>query len=1090
MPRKRKSARSRQTDLKNIVRGSTGATFAIESLKLSLNVNEMAEMSFWLRKTHALSPYFRYLIPRKPSGIGGLTLGNTQETREELLWSIGMLRAETSALSSYINGRHLVDRTLESGDFESAVIHLEEVIKTVGWSHYSLGTMCFLIGQTAGLEAQKDWIEKNIFSKTNAPIAFFAYWMGVRTEPDAEASVFERAIKSYIHRTDDEEERVFLEHILLGNAAPSSMEATLIRQLQNQSLVDLYEGLVVQAMAAASDFRPTSELYFEFLLPLMQDVEDNRALRISAAMGDGEAFRSICSSVTSWSPSQEINFVRNLGSKTAELAPKNFKELVSSIGNIELNERELRSKLGSYTYASLWSSLSQFAGTAHRLRSATSIDEILLQYRFRFLHDVGVDPFLFGLLHPAVVAERLGEGLPFEQDEHAALLNFGRALASHDFPSIRVKCAELSEAIGAEDAELLRIEIITHLEEGSLLPLIKRLYPLIAKSDELIPLLPYTKIAESMTDSVIKELGCHPETAVLLARIVPFTDEQIRSQLIYAVEQFLTSVGCERASQLSPEIFHSLPAAKELVLLGCEMETLALSLNFVDGEEMQAERISELQILANVDADLQDKCSTEIEEIIRSQEIANAIDKLKTGKIDCDENQILGWARDNISGKFDRFRSFVDAGILPTTPGLAKELLVAIREGASSTPVFEVPSNEATAIIQEIVNDLIAAYSFDPVYGLNSYLSLRVRHGTISGQLRRSWAEERLLTTADSNGEAYEFNKHWFEILREVISVDQAALIAEALAEFSRDFDMAIAQLTDDKIQILSKGKPEGVISTGFVEVVKLSFFDEATSLEKLEDFLAAFSSLFWSNLETTLETTRTYLGTTFRAELNELFDGIDQRISEITSSLSTPPLSDAITRARLATNQSIDEMLEWFRGSRPVDTDPFPVDDLARVSLEIVKRLNPDFDPKLSISGETDFVAVSALFTFTDVFCVLFDNAQKHSGFQRPSITINVETNDLQLLRIVVESDCQNVPRAIQDSEKANALISSGQYTKGLSAEGGTGLAKLAKIVENSKSKQPLVVSVNEAEKKFVVAMEFSFVELGNKRTMGELGE
>jgi len=1090
MPRKKKSSRSRQVDLKNIVRGSTGASFSIEALKLSLKSEEVEGLSFWLRKTHALSPYFRHLLPRSPSRIGGLTLGNTQDFEEEFLWAIGILRAEKSALVAYVNHRRLLDKAIDNGHFENAISLLDQISKAAGWSHHMLGTMCYLLGQTRGLEAQKDWIEEHVFSKTNSPIVFFAYWLGVRTEPGADASVFETSLKNYIRSTEDAEEKVFLEHVLLGSAASVELEATILRQLHTQSLVDLYEGLVVQAMAAASDFRDTSGAYFSVFLPLMHELNDGRATRISAAMGDREAFQQVCAEVATWSPSQEINYSRQLIPKPASPAPNSFGDLANSIGKIGDTEKDLRAKLGQYTYASLWSRLSQFAGTAHRLRTATTIEEVLLQYRFRFLHDEGFDAFLFGVLHPAIVSERLNDLPDRKVVEQNTIFQLGKALADRDLSSIQSKCMELRKIIGDEDAELLRIEVVTYLEQGHYLSLVRRLYPLVASSSDIIPLLPYSKIAEGFTDSVVREIGEHPETAVLLARIVPFTGERTRSQLIYAIEQFLASIGVDRASQISSEVFEQHPAAKELVLLGCQMETLALSLSFSDGEEMQGERILELQMLADVDDDLTDLCAAEVEDIIRSQEIASAIDKLKTGKIDCDESQILALARDRLIGKFDRFRAFVDAGILPTTPGLAKELLVAIREGASSTPVFEVPSNEATAIIEEIVNDLISVYSFDPVHGLNSYLSLRVRHGTVSGQLRRSWTEERLLTAADSKGQGYEFNEHWFEILRGVLPVDQAALIAEALADFSRDLDVAIAALTDEKIQILSKSKPEGAISTGFAEVVKLSFYDDAVALEDFDEFLAAFSSLFWSNLENTLEGTRTYLGTTFRSQLKQLFDGIEQQIAEITSEARTPPLSDAIVRARLATDQSVDEMLDWFRGSRPVDTDPFPVDDLARIGLEIVKRLNPEFDPELSISGETDFVAVSALFTFTDVFFVLFDNAQKHSGYQKPSISINVATDDKELLRIVVVSDCKDVSRAMKDAEKANAMITSGEYTSGLAAEGGTGLAKLARIVQNSKSKQPLSVSVSEETRQFVVAMEFSFVDLGDKRAVGELSE
>lgn len=950
--------------------------------------------------------------------------------------------------------------------------------------------MCYLIGQTEGLEAQKDWIDEHVFAKTTSPIVFFAYWLGVRTEPNANANVFHTSIARYIRSIGDPEEEVFLQHILLGSAASSDLEGTLIRQLQSQSLVDLYEGLVIQAMAAASDFRSTSEIYFSTFIPLMKELNDMRSTRISAAMGDSEAFEKLRAETAEWSLKGEMSSGQQLAARQVAPAPHNFGELLWSIRSIGIDERDFRTKLGQYTYSSLWSRLGQFAGTAYRLRTATSIEDILLQYRFRFLHDSDFDPFLFGTLHPAVVSERLNDFSDQDQIQDSSRFQLGKALVDRDFSSIEARCFELREKAGREDAELLRIEVIMYLEQGAYSSLVQRLYPLIAASDEVIPLLPYSKIAESLTDSVIKDIGHHPETAVLLARLVPYTSEQTRSQLIYSIEQYLGAIGVERASQIKPEVLRQSPAARELVLLGCQMETLALSLNFADGEEMQEERILQLQLLGDIDDKLRDLTDAEIEEIVRSQEIANAIDKLKNGKIDCDEAQIFNWARDKLKGKFERFRSFVDAGILPTTPGLANELLVAIREGASSAPVFEVPSNEATAIMEEIVNELISAYSFDPVYGLNSYLSLRVRHGTVSGQLRRSWTEERLLTTADSSGEGYEFNEHWFEILRDTIPIDQAGLIAEALADFSRDFDVSIASLTDEKIQILSKAKPEGVISTGFAEVVKLGFYDEAAGVESFDGFLASFSSLFWSNLETTLEGTRTFLKTTFRAQLDELFDGLDQRVASITSAARTPPLSDAIVRARLATHQSIDEMLDWFRGSRPVDTDPFPVYDLARISLEIVKRLNPDFDPKLSISGETDFVAVSALFTFTDVFFVLFDNAQKHSGYQRPSISINVETDEHDLLKIVVTSDCKDVFRAKKDAEKANKMILSGEYTSGLSEEGGTGLAKLAKIVENSKSQQPLNISVDEAAEQFNVEMEFSFVNLGDKKTVGELVE
>ncbi len=63
--------------------------------------------------------------------------------------------------------------------------------------------------------------------------------------------------------------------------------------------------------------------------------------------------------------------------------------------------------------------------------------------------------------------------------------------------------------------------------------------------------------------------------------------------------------------------------------------------------------------------------------------------------------------------------------------------------------------------------------------------------------------------------------------------------------------------------------------------------------------------------------------------------------------------------------------------------------------------------------------------------------------------------------------------------------MVSNREYTSGLAAEGGTGLAKIAKIVENSRSQGPLKVSVTEQPNKFVVAMVFSYVDLGAAKSM-----
>lgn len=133
MPRNKRTPRSRQAKLKNIVRGSSGASFAVEALKQSVKTEEAEKLSLWLRKTHAASPHFRYLIPRSPSRVGGLTLGTTQDVGEEFTWAVGILSAEKKSLKEYVNRRQDLDSALERSEFDRARVLLEEIVKAVGW---------------------------------------------------------------------------------------------------------------------------------------------------------------------------------------------------------------------------------------------------------------------------------------------------------------------------------------------------------------------------------------------------------------------------------------------------------------------------------------------------------------------------------------------------------------------------------------------------------------------------------------------------------------------------------------------------------------------------------------------------------------------------------------------------------------------------------------------------------------------------------------------------------------------------------------------------------------------------------------------
>src|SRR5690606_31050708 len=114
-------------------------------------------------------------------------------------------------------------------------------------------------------------------------------------------------------------------------------------------------------------------------------------------------------------------------------------------------------------------------------------------------------------------------------------------------------------------------------------------------------------------------------------------------------------------------------------------------------------------------------------------------------KISMDEEPIRDWARKNLRGKFDRFRALTEAGMETVSDKYLLDMLDRLASGAPDTKPYEIPDNEVSALFAEILDQLCRESSLNSRHGINSYLSSRIRHGTISGQLRRPSQEQHLL---------------------------------------------------------------------------------------------------------------------------------------------------------------------------------------------------------------------------------------------------------------------------------------------------------------------------------------------------------
>lgn len=1079
MPRKKKTSKKISVGLRNIARGQQGSIFSATVLKELTPRDELARTAYWFSHAFPLGKMNKYILPKKPSSLPGVSVGHATDIEREVIWSTALLQSKFYQLRKYLCQKKIIERCLGEGEYKAAELELDKLTNRISWSHSFLALKLFLLSENEGLESQKDWIFENVLRITNSPAAFFSYWLGVRQETGRDPRDFENYLTQTIPSlyTTGEDDG-FLQHILMARQASEKDEANLIQQLQTQSIIDMYEGLVSHFVTAACEARKSLKFYIQHLLPLMENLDDIRASKVKAILNDEEKFFEILNN-KGWSASSFLNKMREGENPNIDNAPKIYADGIFAATDFKKTDRENRSLLGSLAYADVWNDMCAFLRATYQLRSATKVHEVVMLNRARFIYDVKPCPYLTGYIEGNELKNKYLDfyNLHGKDCKYFQISNF---IVNGQYGCAKDLLADVAAERGHEDPEFLRTEIILSLEISDYSHMIERLYQALDKHKECLSWLPYQDISMALDDSVIEKFSISPKLSIVLSHLAIMIGERVRSQLVYSSELYLQNQGLTKPSEICENDIRENKTVQEFLLLCFTPETMALSLSYEDAEEMQEERLRHLSILAGVVERVKERCENEIEQIIRSQEISRAMSTVAESKINCDETELFFWAKEKLSSKYERFRSFVEAGILPAPADASRDLLVAVREGDVGNKTFEIPSNEATSILREITSELIRVYSFDPYFGLNSYLSLRVRHGTISGQLRRGSAEEKLLTTADSDGDHYEVNQHWLDILKENAGPEQAIQVATQLSEFSKSFDTLISGFSEENLQIISEEKPKGLVVTSFYETTLFGFFSDAINYETFDEFLDGFSVAFWANLEVTLETTRAYINKEFRKKVMSLFDKLEEYIQSIAKAPSLPPVSDAIVRARNSTNQSIDEISNWFFASQSSESTPFSIPDLGRISLEIAKRLDPSFTPDVQFLEGVDFSITSDLITFTDIFGVLFDNVAKHSGYKSPQVRISYDVISDDTLRVRFSSQCCNIERAKNAAEAANANFTGGDYSSALTAEGGTGLAKISKIMLGSQSDKPFFVSVDEEDFTFDVHLEFSYLDLG----------
>ena len=642
-----------------------------------------------------------------------------------------------------------------------------------------------------------------------------------------------------------------------------------------------------------------------------------------------------------------------------------------------------------------------------------------------------------------------------------ALLNAINAFANNDYLTCLSEIVSVEAGLPSQffevEAQLLKLNCEVALADTQ--NAIDTHVKLAMRFPNVLPSLPTKHVLPSNNWSALKHLASNINMPIHAHfRHVDTGEQNDYSLKRKAVQKYLESYGAKLPSQLQIE-----ETENTLSRYFLEMVCTADILDLLDGVESPSKALLEReQILNNLKKSFPDNADFYYEELEAIQDrrtIEDGIRAVDSSRIHVELNGIRSWAEKELSLGFDRFKELLKVEG-NTAPPFDEVLRAILRQEDIGSQLFSFPASEVDALLISLISAIRDRFLLDPSFGLDSYLSKRIRHVSLPGSLRSHVEESNLVTQRATEKSEYQKNTYWPAKLTS-LNQSQATEVVDALKFLSHCFDEEILKITRKYFHVQSTDKPEGLfeipISTQTYRLIR-SAIDENSSFF---EFFDACVAIYWAILEQSLDRARKYLTVTCSSNLHTAFNKTKNLLKKAAANdPNYAALSLAMSDATAKTEQELTLLSLWLRRveselTKHLFTLGKALDCAIASAMGAHRSVNPSITTE--VSGDC-YVQVNTVVVLADVMRVALGNAVTHSGLVNPpkvSICLSIdEKNEVMELKVASEVSSNAVSDQAQIKlEAIREAIRQNQISQFERKEGGSGLLKLASLVKQSTS-------------------------------------
>ncbi|MBG0868222.1 MULTISPECIES: hypothetical protein [Burkholderia] len=536
-------------------------------------------------------------------------------------------------------------------------------------------------------------------------------------------------------------------------------------------------------------------------------------------------------------------------------------------------------------------------------------------------------------------------------------------------------------------------------------------------------------------------------------------------------------------------------------------EVMRQTLLYEGTREIEEARVRVCRVLADIDSKNSSVYLNEIRERVKQQEIAKATNLVEQSKVYVDISAIKKALQIKLGDAYAKYKgamqalpvqsdNFVEviadllAEIRGKNESIAKALSHSHILAGSATNELDV---QFASMFSEVTNEFL-----NGDHGLNAYLSTRVRHGTLSNILRKSVADQRLITERQEGKTSYLPNEYWNGELSELREAQRVKLL-QALDHFSENFDSIIDHVRDDLIQIavihelIDQGRHPSalfVYSSSNLERRYMQEYDKG--LRNLGEFINRCVETLWEKTDENLAHVQQVLSTTIRTRFMNAFDRLSDEIGAVGVDHLIGALHDSIARARTDLQIKLAVVVSWFRRSEVYDRQDYSPDFAVFVATNMITNTMSAASGWQGVEVKCDAGSVSmpgrTLDGMVDISCALIENAITHSDLPISELHVkfDIRTKDGRVSVIVENNSNQNLAIAA-NMERLAALrmdIVQNQSRRKAQIEGKSGFRKIWATINAPQYRDPHLDFGFSDKDHFRVELDFGLEKIDEEDT------